>query len=67
MILKLNEIDSDQFFLPGNIMKIRTLMVSDKNKGIGSTYLKIVDEIAISNNINYIYFNGLTLVVVYKP
>lgn len=55
MILKLNEIDSDQFFLPGNIMKIRTLMVSDKNKGIGSTYLKIVDEIAISNNINYIY------------
>lgn len=55
MILKFNEIDSQQFFKKGNILKIRTLIVNDKNKGIGTTYLKIVDEIAKINNIDYIY------------
>lgn len=55
MILKINEIDSQQFFLRGNIMKIRTLIVNDKNKGIGTTYLKIIDEIAKMNRIDYIY------------
>lgn len=55
MILKLDEIDSQQFLEKGKIMKIRTLIVSDKNKGIGTRYLKIIDDIAIKNNIKYIY------------
>ncbi len=55
MILKLGETDSQQFLEDGNILKIRTLLVTDKNKGIGKTYMSIIDDIAISNNINYIY------------
>lgn len=55
MILKLNEIDSQQFLEKGNILKIRTLLVNDKKKGIGKMYLNIVDNIAICNNIDYIY------------
>ena len=55
MILKHNETDSQQFLEKGNILKIRTILVSDKNKGIGKMYLNIVDEIASSNNIDYIY------------
>ena len=39
----------------GNILKIRTLLVNDKKKGIGKIYLSIVDNIAICNNIDYIY------------
>ena len=55
LILKMNEKDSQQFFEKGNILKIRTLFVLDKNKGIGTNYLKIIDEIATKNNLNYIY------------
>lgn len=55
MILKLGETDSQQFLEKGNILKIRTILVSDKNKGIGKMYLNIVDEIASHNNIDYIY------------
>ena len=55
MILKLGETDSQQFLEKVNILKIRTILVSDKNKGIGKMYLNIVDEIASSNNIDYIY------------
>ena len=55
MILKLNEIDSQQFTKKGNILKIRTLLVNEKNRGIGTTYLKLIDDIAIKNNIDYIY------------
>ena len=55
MILKINEIDSQQFLEDGNILKIRTLLVDDKNKGIGKMYLSIIDDIAINNNIEYIY------------
>ncbi len=55
MILKHNETDSQQFLEKGNILKIRTLLVSDKNKGIGKMYLNIVDEIANSNKVDYIY------------
>lgn len=55
MILKLGETDSQQFLEKGNILKIRTLLVNDKKKGIGKMYLSIVDNIAISNNIDYIY------------
>lgn len=55
MILKINETDSQQFLKEGNILKIRTFFVSDSKKGIGKMYLEIVNEIAISNNINYIY------------
>ena len=55
MILKLNETDSQQFLKKGNILKIRTLLVNDKKKGIGKMYLRIVSNIAICNNIDYIY------------
>ena len=55
MILKINEIDSQQFMENGNILKIRTLLVNDKNKGIGKMYLSFIDDIAITNNIDYIY------------
>ena len=55
MILKLNEIDSQQFLEKGHILKIRTLLVNDKRKGIGKIYLSIVDNIATCNNIDYIY------------
>ena len=55
MILKINETDSQQFLEDGNILKIRTLLVTDKNKGIGKTYMSIIDDIAINNNIDYIY------------
>ena len=55
LILKVNEKDSQQFKEKGNILKIRTILVLDKNKGIGTKYIKMVDDIAIKNNINYIY------------
>ena len=55
MILKIKEKDSQQFFENGNILKIRTLLVNDENKGIGKEYLKIVDDIAVKNDIDYIY------------
>ena len=55
MMLKLGETDSQQFLEKGNILKIRTLLVNDKNKGIGKTYMSIIDDIAICNNIDYIY------------
>ena len=55
MILKLNEKDSLQFNKEGNILKLRSFIVKDKNKGIGKLYLNIMNEIAISNNIDYIY------------
>ena len=55
MILKLDETDSQQFQEKGNILKIRTFLVNDKKKGLGKMYLNIVDDIAISNNIDYIY------------
>ena len=55
MMLKLGETDSQQFLEKGNILKIRTLLVTDKNKGIGKMYLSIVDNIAICNSIDYIY------------
>ena len=55
LMLKINEIDSQQFFLKGKILKIRTFLVHDKNKGIGTMYLKIIDDIAKVNTIKYIY------------
>ena len=55
MILKIYETDSQQFLEKGNILKIRTLLVNDKKKGIGKMYLNIVDNVAICNNIDYIY------------
>ena len=55
MILKINEKDSLQFNKEGNILKLRSFIVKDKNKGIGKLYLNIMNEIAISNNIDYIY------------
>ena len=55
MILKLGETDSQQFLEKGNILKIRTFLVNDKKKGIGKMYLSIVDNIAICNDIDYIY------------
>ena len=55
MILKLDETDSQQFLEKGNILKIRTLLVNNKKKGIGKMYLSIVDNIAICNNVDYIY------------
>lgn len=54
-ILKINEKDSLQFNKEGNILKLRSFIVKDKNKGIGKLYLDIMNEIAISNNIDYIY------------
>ena len=55
MILKLGETDSQQFLEKGSILKIRTLLVNDKKKGIGKMYLSIVNNIAICNDIDYIY------------
>ena len=55
MMLKLGETDSQQFLEKGNILKIRTLLVTDKNKGIGKMYMSIIDDIAINNNMDYIY------------
>lgn len=54
LILKINESDSQQIDKK-NVLKIRTLNVLEINEGIGSFYLKIVDDIAIKNNINLIY------------
>ena len=53
--LKINEEDSQQFLEKGNILKIRAFLVNDTNKGIGTTYLKLIDDIAFNNNIDYIY------------
>lgn len=36
-------------------MKIRTLLVSLKNKGIGTRYIKLVNELAKQNEVNHIY------------
>ena len=58
MILKINETDSQQFLEDGNILKIRSLLINDKKKGIGKMYLDIANNIAISNNINYIYLTA---------
>lgn len=58
MILKINEIDSQQFLEDGNILKLRSLLINDKNKGIGKMYLDIANNIAISNSINYIYLTA---------
>ena len=55
LILKIKENDSQQFFKDGNILKIRTLLVKDNNKGIGTMYFKMIDDIAKDNSINYIY------------
>ena len=55
LMLKINEEDSNQFFEKGNILKIRTFLVLDSNKGIGTKYLNIIDNISKENNINYIY------------
>lgn len=54
LILKINETDSQQIDKK-NVLKIRTLNVLETNKGIGSFYLKIADDVAIMNNINTIY------------
>ena len=55
LILKLNETDSQQFLQNGNIMKVRSLMVKDNRHGIGSRYMKLIDDIAKLNHIQYIY------------
>lgn len=55
MILKLNEKDSQQLFEQGKILKIRTFLVNDKKKGIGRIYLNIVDNLAIKEDVDYIY------------
>ena len=55
IILKINEKDSKEFFEEGNILKIRTLLVKDKNKGIGSYYLKFIDDLCNEYNIDYVY------------
>ncbi len=55
LILKLNETDSQQFLQDGNIMKVRSLMVKDIRHGIGSRYMKLIDDIAAQNHIQYIY------------
>ena len=55
LILKIKEDDSQQFFEKGNILKIRTFLVNNKKKGIGTTYLDIVNDISIKNSIDYIY------------
>lgn len=55
LILKIDEKDSTQFFEEGKIMKIRTFLVDDVLKGIGSFYMEIVDDIARENDIKYIY------------
>lgn len=55
MILKINEEDSQQFLEVGKILKIRTFFVKKRKKGIGKMYLDIINEIAINNNIKYIY------------
>ena len=56
MILKLNEKDSSQIPYKDNVLKIRTLKVEDKNKGIGTSYMNIIHDLAVSNNIKYIYY-----------
>ena len=55
LIIKLDEQDSKQVNLDGKIMKIRTLLVLDKNKGIGTRYIKLINEIAKQNKIKHIY------------
>ena len=55
MILKIDEKDSNQITTKEKLLKIRTLIVKDKNKGIGNRYLNKSIEIAKQNNINYIY------------
>ena len=54
LILKINENDSQQIDKK-NVLKIRTLNVLETNNGIGKFYLKIVDDVALENNINIIY------------
>lgn len=54
LILKINENDSQQIY-EKNVLKIRTLDVLDNSKGIGKFYLKIVNDIALANNINMVY------------
>lgn len=55
LIIKMDEKDSKQVHLDGKIMKIRTLLVSLKNKGIGTRYIKLVNELAKQNEVNHIY------------
>lgn len=55
LIIKMDEKDSKQVHLDGKIMKIRTLLVSHKNKGIGTRYIKLVNELAKQNEVNHIY------------
>ena len=55
LIIKMDEKDSKQVNLEGKIMKIRTLLVSLKNKGIGTRYIKLVIDIAKQNNVKYLY------------
>ena len=55
MILKIDEKDSNQITTKETLLKIRTLIVKDKNKGIGNRYLNKSIEIAKQNKINYIY------------
>lgn len=54
LILKINEVDSQQIDIK-NVLKIRTLNVLDSNKGIGKFYLKLIDDIALNNDIKVIY------------
>lgn len=54
LIVKVGENDSQQIN-DKNILKIRTLNVVDTNKGIGSFYLKIINDIAKDNDIHLIY------------
>lgn len=55
LIIKMDEKDSKQVHLKGKILKIRTLLVSLKNKGIGTRYIKLINELAKQNEVNHIY------------
>lgn len=55
LIIKMDEKDSKQVHLKGKIMKIRTLLVSLKNKGIGTRYIKLINEFAKQNEVKHIY------------
>lgn len=54
ILLKENEIDSQQIDLK-NVLKIRTMNVIDKNKGIGKLYLEFINKFAKYNNNDYVY------------
>lgn len=54
MVLKINENDSQQLNKK-NLLKIRTFNILKKNNGIGSYYLKLIDDIAKDYNIDIIY------------